>query len=513
VDVKPLVLLILDGFGVSDETEHNAIAHAHTPFWDRCWQDFPHTLLTGSGDAVGLPLGQMGNSEVGHLTMGAGRVVPQDFSRITKAIESGEIDKNPVLQKLGEQVRKKDKAVHLMGLLSSGGVHSHEAHFAAMIRFFKKAGISKIYLHAFLDGRDTPPRSAGDALSKIEAVCAENQGARLVSLSGRYYAMDRDQRWDRVEKTYRLLTEGESPYRFAHSTMALKAAYARGESDEFVLPSVIEHEGKTVTIDEDDAVVFMNFRADRARELTRAFVEKDFTGFRRKKSPRLTDFVTLTEYQSGLPVQVAFPSLRVKNSLGDVLANQGLRQLRLAETEKYAHVTFFFNGGEEALFPLEERLLIPSPKVATYDLQPEMSAKELTKALVNAIASKQFDVIIVNYANPDMVGHTGNFTAAIKAVETVDECLLAVHQALQQVEGEMLITADHGNVEKMYDEATGQAHTAHTLNPVPFLYVGPRRLKPSLKTGSLADIAPTLLSLLSLEIPREMTGNILFEET
>ena len=504
---KPIVLIILDGWGHSEHTEYNAIAGAHLPVWNKLWAEQPHMLISGSGMAVGLPDGQMGNSEVGHINLGAGRVVYQELTRVTKAIGDGEFFENRVLVEAIDAAVAADKAVHLMGLLSPGGVHSHEDHIFAAVRLAAKRGARKIYVHAFLDGRDMPPRSAETSLLALDQVCAETGTARLATVVGRYFAMDRDQRWDRVQSAYELMTEAKAEFQAASGVEALHAAYARGENDEFVKATVI---GDAAPIEDGDAVLFMNFRADRARQLSNAFVAADFGGFPRAKQPKV-HFVCLTQYAASIPAPVAFGPSSLKNSLGEYLQNLGLRQLRIAETEKYAHVTFFFNGGEETVFKGEDRILVPSPNVATYDLKPEMSAPEVTDKLVEAIESGVYDVIMVNYANPDMVGHTGVYAAAVKAVECIDHCLGRLIAALDNVGGEALITADHGNVEQMHDDATGQPHTAHTTLDVPFVYVGKRALVPAVSDGVLSDVAPTILSLMALPIPAEMTGRPLLK--
>lgn len=504
---KPLVLVILDGWGYSEKVEGNAIAQANTPVWDRLWNQYPHALISGSGHCVGLPPGQMGNSEVGHLNMGAGRVVYQDFTRITKAIEDESFFENQQLTHAVDVATKAGKAVHILGLLSPGGVHSHEDHIAAMVRLAAKRGATNIYLHAFLDGRDTPPQSAKDSLQKIQTVFDDVGCGKVASIVGRYYAMDRDQRWDRVEQAYELLTQslgGHAP----DALTALQQAYDRGETDEFVKATAIgEAPG---VIEGGDAVVFMNFRADRAREITQALTDQDFSGFQRRVFPKVSSFVMLTEYHADFDLPTAYPPEKLTNTLGEYLSKQGLTQCRLAETEKYAHVTFFFNGGIETPFEGEDRVLVPSPKVATYDLQPEMSAVELTDRLVEAIVNQCHDVIICNYANADMVGHTGVFDAAVKAIETIDVCLGRVDQALQQVGGEMLITADHGNAERMMNYQTGQPHTAHTSEPVPLIYVGQKGQFVS-NDGKLSDVASTMLYLLDKEVPVEMTGSSLIQ--
>lgn len=499
---KPLVLIILDGFGHSDSHHGNAVYAAKMPVFDRLYQTMPNGLISGSGMDVGLPDGQMGNSEVGHMNLGAGRVVYQDFTRVTKAIRDGEFFENPAICKAVDQAVGAGKAVHILGLLSDGGVHSHEDHLVAMVELAAKRGADKIYLHAFLDGRDTPPRSAHQYLATMEAAYARLGKGRTATIIGRYFAMDRDNRWDRVESAYNLIVDGTSEFHADTAKAALDAAYERGENDEFVKASSI---GAPVTVEDGDAVVFMNFRSDRARELTRVFVEDDFADFARRRQARLAGFVTLTKYAANIDAPAAFEKAGLHNVLGEYLSNNGKTQLRIAETEKYAHVTFFFSGGREEPFPGEERILIPSPKVATYDLQPEMSAPEVTDRIVDAIEHQRYDVIVVNYANGDMVGHSGIMEAAVKAVECLDVCVGRITQALEKVGGEALITADHGNVEQMTNEETHQPHTAHTTEPVPFVYVGKRDLKVR-EGGVLADVAPTMLMLLGMEIPQEMTG-------
>ncbi len=496
---RPVALIILDGWGYREETDYNAIHAAHTPNWDQLWSQYPHTLLNASGSNVGLPSGQMGNSEVGHLHMGSGRVIYQELTRINRAIEDQSFFDNELLCQTVDQAKAAGKAVHILGLLSPGGVHSHDLHLQAMVRLAAQRGATDIYVHAFLDGRDTPPQSALSSIEAMEALFTELGVGRFASIIGRFYAMDRDQRWERVEKAYRLLTDAQADYQADSAANALADAYARGENDEFVKATII---GNAVSMHDDDAAIFMNFRSDRARELTLALTEQDFDGFARPRPLNLASVVTLTEYKADFSNPVAFPNSSLKNVLGACLADQGQRQLRIAETEKYAHVTFFFNGGIDAPFEGEDRILIPSPKVETYDLQPEMSAPEVTDKLVAAIASQQYDAIICNFANADMVGHSGKFDAAVKAVEALDIALGRVWAALQQVGGEMLVTADHGNVEMMHDPKQGQAHTAHTCDPVPFIYAG--RAAHCIENGSLSDIAPTMLSLLDLTIPDEM---------
>ncbi|MAS41157.1 MAG: phosphoglycerate mutase (2,3-diphosphoglycerate-independent) [Porticoccaceae bacterium] len=503
------LLLILDGWGHSDRAEHNAIRAARAPVWNRLWAEHPHTLISGSGEAVGLPAGQMGNSEVGHMTIGAGRVLHQTLTRINAALAGGEFETNPAYLSAIDRALARGGAVHLLGLLSPGGVHSHEDHILAAVALAARRG-ARVYLHAFLDGRDTPPRSAEASLRRAQTLFAELGCGRIASICGRYYAMDRDQRWERTRRAYELLTQGEAPYREAEPVAALRAAYARNEGDEFVQPTLIQAPGEpAAAIADGDAVIFMNFRPDRARQLTRAFVDADFSGFSRKRTPRLADFVTTTEYAADLPASCAFPPLPVTNSLGEYLAGLGKTQLRIAETEKYAHVTFFFSGGRETPYPGEERILVPSPQVATYDLQPEMSVHEVTRHIVDAIGSRRFDLIVCNFANGDMVGHTGVFEAAVRAVEAVDACLGQLLAALAETGGQCLITADHGNLECMA-EADGGPSTSHTRLPVPLVYAGP--LQPAFGDGgTLADVAPTVLTLMDLPQPPEMTGHSLIE--
>ena len=506
----PTVLIILDGWGYREETRDNAIANAITPVWDRLWREAPHTLVSGSGLDVGLPAGQMGNSEVGHMSLGSGRVIYQNITRIDQAIADGSFDQNPVYTGAIDSAVAGGGAVHVLGLLSPGGVHSHEDQILAAVRLAAGRGASRVYLHAFLDGRDTPPRSAEASLEKAQALFAELGCGRVASIVGRYYAMDRDNRWERVQQAWELLVDGEAPHRAASATEALAAAYARDENDEFVLPTLVCPQGEEpARIEDGDAVLFMNFRADRARQLTRAFVEPGFDHFPRRKVPALAGFVTTTEYAADIPAPCAFPPESLDNVLGDYLAQQGRTQLRLAETEKYAHVTFFFSGGREDTFPGEKRIMVPSPDVATYDLKPEMSAPEVTDELVAAIRSGEFDLIVCNYANGDMVGHTGVYEAAIKAVEALDACLGRVTEALGETGGQALITADHGNCEQMQDYESGQHHTQHTTEQVPLVYVGPRELQLDSKGGILADIAPTLLDLMGLPQPAQMTGHSL----
>ncbi|WP_428623244.1 2,3-bisphosphoglycerate-independent phosphoglycerate mutase [Sedimenticola sp.] len=507
---KPAVLLIMDGWGYSEEVQSNAIMAARTPVWDRLWESCPHTLISTSGAEVGLPDGQMGNSEVGHLNLGAGRVVYQEFTRVSRSVRTRSFFTNRTLVDAVDRAIGDDKAVHIFGLLSPGGVHSHEEHIHAMARLAVQRGASRVYVHAFLDGRDMPPKSAAASIQAMNRVFAELGQGRIASIVGRFYAMDRDNRWDRVQQAYDMLVQGQGEYTAVDAEQALQQAYDRGETDEFVKNTCIVPPGeRAVTIEDGDAVLFMNYRSDRARQLTRAFIDPDFSGFVRARVPHLSSFVSLTEYSKEFDIPVAFPPERLENVFGEYIAKLGLRQLRLAETEKYAHVTFFFNGGREEVFEGEDRILIPSPKVNTYDLKPEMSAPEVTDALVNAIKSGKYDAIICNYANSDMVGHTGKFDAAVAAIEALDHCLGRVAEALRDAGGEMLVTADHGNAEQMEDVENDQPHTAHTQNPVPLLYLGrPARLD---QHGALCDIAPTLLTLMGLAIPSEMQGHNLLD--
>ncbi|BBB25399.1 2,3-bisphosphoglycerate-independent phosphoglycerate mutase [Amphritea japonica] len=506
----PKALIILDGLGV-ESTESSALATANTPTWDRLMAESPHSRIATSGLAVGLPEGQMGNSEVGHMNIGAGRVVYQNFTRINKAVEEGALFENKVLIDAIDKAVAAGGAVHVTGLLSPGGVHSHEEQIFALLEMAVKRGAQKLYLHAILDGRDMPPRSAEPSIKAAEAKFSELGKGAIATVVGRYFAMDRDNRWDRVQLAYDAMTKGLAPCYETSAQDALGNAYERGENDEFVqATSIIGEDGQPIGLVRDgDTVICANFRPDRAREITRAFVETGFDGFTRSTVPQLSDFVMLTEYASNIEASCAYPPVKLFNSLGDFLAQQGKTQLRIAETEKYAHVTFFFNGGEEQPYSGEDRILVPSPDVATYDLKPEMSAPEVTQKLVEAIKSGKYDLIVCNFANPDMVGHTGNFEAAVKAVEVIDNCLSEVLAAMQTVAGETLITADHGNVELMINPKTGQAHTAHTIWPVALVYDGPRNAELTLKDGSLCDLAPTLLDLMSLDQPAEMTGQSL----
>lgn len=505
----PTVLVIIDGFGYREENQHNAVAAAKAPFFQSLWNNNPKTLIHTSGMFVGLPEGQMGNSEVGHMTLGAGRVVYQNFTRINKAISDGDFFTNTVFCEAIDKAVEAGKAVHIMGLLSPGGVHSHEDHINAMLKMAAQRGATKIYIHASLDGRDCPPRSAQSSLEKTQALCDELGVGKIATVIGRFYSMDRDQRWDRVEQAYNLMVDGAAEFTASDPLNALQAAYERDENDEFVqATSIVEEGASAATIEDGDALIFMNFRPDRARQISHAIVDQEFDGFERNRVPELSTFVMTTEFEANLEVPCAYPPENLANSFGEYLATQKKQQLRIAETEKYAHVTFFFSGGREELFDGEERILIPSPKVNTYDQMPEMSAYEVTEKLLEAIASGKYDSIICNYANCDQVGHTGNFEASVKAVEVVDSCLQQVVEAVAQQGGQVLITADHGNVEEMFDEASNQPHTQHTTLPVPLIYAGGQDLALD-KDGSLADVAPTLLALMGLDQPKEMSGRSL----
>ncbi|MEW8500055.1 MAG: 2,3-bisphosphoglycerate-independent phosphoglycerate mutase [Candidatus Thiodiazotropha taylori] len=508
---KPVVLTILDGWGYSEDTEVNAITEARTPVWDRLWREHPHTLITTTGAAVGLPGGQMGNSEVGHLNLGAGRVVYQEFTRVSRSIRTGSFFTNQTLTAAVDKAAESGKTVHLLGLLSPGGVHSHEEHIHAMARLAVDRGAKQVYFHAFLDGRDTPPKSAEASLVALNEVFESLGVGRIASLIGRYYAMDRDNRWERVEQAYNLLVDGKAEYQVEDAISGLHDAYQRGETDEFVASTSVTPAGASpARVEDGDVMLFLNYRADRARQLTKSFVEADFDAFKRERVPALAEFVSLTRYHKQFDIPVAFPPEKLRNVFGEYIAKQGLLQLRLAETEKYAHVTFFFNGGREKPFEGEDRILVPSPQVATYDEKPEMSAEEVTDHLVEAIESGKYDAIICNFANSDMVGHTGKFEAAKLAIETLDHCLGRVLKALHRVDGEMLVTADHGNAEQMEDHINHQPHTAHTTNPVPLIYIG-RHNAQLLEGGALCDISPTLLKIMGLSQPDEMKGRSLIE--
>ena len=506
---KPVVLMILDGFGINDNPKANAVAAAKKPVLDGLMKDYPFVRGLASGLSVGLPDGQMGNSEVGHMNMGAGRIVYQELTRITKEIEDGTFYNNEELKKAFANAKEKNSAVHFFGLLSSGGVHSHNSHLYGLLNMAKKEGVDKVYVHAFLDGRDTAPTSGEGFLAELEEKMQEIGVGKVASIHGRYYAMDRDNRWDRVALAYNALTKGEGN-KAASSADAIKASYADEKTDEFVLPTIMEENGAPVaTIEDGDSVVFFNFRPDRAREITRAFCADDFDGFDRGARKDVT-FVTFTEYDATIPNKmVAFKKVELTNTFGEFLANNGMTQARIAETEKYAHVTFFFNGGVEEPNKGEDRILVKSPKVATYDLQPEMSAPEVCDKLTDAIRSGNYDVIVCNFANPDMVGHTGVIDAAVKAVETVDACVGKAVEALKEMDGVMFICADHGNCEQMLDYETGEPWTAHTTNPVPFILVNADPSYGLKEEGRLCDIVPTMIELMGMEKPAEMTGESL----
>ena len=506
---KPTVLMILDGYGLNKNCEHNAVCEGKTPVMDQLMSQCPYVEGQASGLAVGLPEGQMGNSEVGHLNMGAGRIVYQELTRITKAIEDGDFFENPELLAAVENVKKNDSSLHMFGLLSDGGVHSHITHLFGLLELAKRHGLKKVYVHCFLDGRDTPPASGKGYIEELQKKMDELGVGEIGVISGRYYAMDRDNRWDRVELAYKALTKGEG-VKGTNAAEAVQASYDDGKTDEFVVPTVIEKDGHPVaTIQDNDSVIFFNFRPDRAREITRAFCDPEFKGFEREKKLNLT-YVCFTDYDETIPGKlVAFKKEEIKNTFGEYLAAHNMTQARIAETEKYAHVTFFFNGGVEEPNPGEDRILVKSPKVATYDLQPEMSAPEVCDKLVEAIKSGKYDVIIINFANPDMVGHTGVESAAIKAIETVDACVGRAVDAIKEVDGQMFICADHGNAEQLVDYETGEPFTAHTTNPVPFILVNADPSYTLREGGKLADIVPTLLELMGMEQPKEMTGTSL----
>ncbi len=510
MDKKTTVLMILDGYGLSEKKEHNAIAMADTPVMDKLMSSCPFVQGQASGLAVGLPDGQMGNSEVGHLNMGAGRIVYQELTRITKSIEDGDFFENPELLYAIDNVRVHDSALHLYGLVSDGGVHSHNTHLYGLLKLAKKQGVKKVYVHCFLDGRDTPPESGKAYVQELVDEMNKIGVGQIGVISGRYYAMDRDNRWDRVEKAYRALTLAEGENGGEDPVAAIQKSYDNGLTDEFMLPTVMYSNGSPVAkIQENDSIIFFNFRPDRAREITRAFCDPNFKGFARGERMKLV-YVCFTEYDDTIPNKyVAFKKEEIKNTFGQFLAAHGMKQARIAETEKYAHVTFFFNGGVEEPNQGEERILVPSPKVATYDLQPEMSANTVCDKLVEAIESANYDVIIVNFANPDMVGHTGVEEAAVKAIETVDACVGRAVEAVKKNGGAMFICADHGNAETMYDEETGAPFTAHTTNPVPFVLVNADSSLKLDEGGKLCDIVPTLIELMGMEKPAEMTGRSL----
>ena len=506
---KPTVLMILDGYGLNDKKEGNAVYLAKTPVMDKLMAEYPFVKGNASGLAVGLPDGQMGNSEVGHMNMGAGRIVYQELTRITKEIQDGDFFKNEALLAAMKNAKENNSAVHFMGLLSDGGVHSHNTHLYGLLEMAKREGVEKVYVHCFLDGRDTPPASGKEFVEALEAEMKKIGVGEIATVSGRYYAMDRDNRWDRVELAYKALTKGEG-VEGTDAAEAVQASYDAEKTDEFVLPTVLKKDGKPVaTIQDKDSVIFFNFRPDRAREITRTFCDDAFDGFERGERVKTT-FVCFTEYDVTIPnKQVAFVKEEITNTFGEFLAANGLKQARIAETEKYAHVTFFFNGGVEEPNEGEDRILVKSPKVATYDLKPEMSAYEVCDKLTDAIRSGKYDVIIINFANPDMVGHTGVEAAAIKAIEAVDECVGKTVEAIKEVDGQMFICADHGNAEQLIDDVTGDAFTAHTTNPVPFILVNADPAYKLREGGCLADIAPTLIELMGMEQPKEMTGTSL----
>lgn len=506
---RPLLLIVLDGWGINPRREGNATLLAKTPNLDRLLKGYPSTRLNTSGLSVGLPPGQMGNSEVGHLTMGAGRVVYQELTRIDQSIDRGEFFQNPVLRGNIARLKEGGGVLHLIGLVSNGGVHSHIDHLFALVDMAKREGLKDLYIHAFLDGRDTPPRSGRGYVESLKGYLERVRLGRIATVSGRYYAMDRDNRWERIEKAYRAMVYGEGR-RVENPLTAVDTAYQSGETDEFVLPTVVDRSG---IIKDGDGIIFFNFRGDRARELTKAFTQADFKGFQRNPWPRLTTFVSMTEYDATFNLPVVFPPQNLKNILGEVLSIRGLKQFRIAETEKYAHVTFFFNGGIERPFKGEERLLIPSPRdVPTYDKRPEMSAYQVTEEAVRWIKDGGYSFILINYANGDMVGHTGVLEAAIKACEEVDRCVGRVVEATFERGGIVIITSDHGNVEQMIDYETGASHTAHTTNSVPFILVDDNKRGAELKEGGLTDVAPTVLELMGIEKPEEMTGESLLKQ-
>ncbi len=506
---KPTVLMILDGYGLNEKTEGNAVAQAKTPVIDELMRTCPFVKGYASGLAVGLPEGQMGNSEVGHLNMGAGRIVYQELTRITKEIQDGDFFKNEALVKAMENCRANDSALHLMGLVSDGGVHSHNTHIYGLVEMAKRFGLEKVYVHCFLDGRDTPPASGREYVRQLEEEMKKIGVGKVATISGRYYAMDRDNRWERVEKAYRALVYGEG-VTGQSATEAIQASYDKEETDEFMVPTVLKENGSPLaTVKDGDSVVFYNFRPDRARELTRAFCDDAFSGFDRGERVK-TCYVCFTEYDVTIPNKlVAFHKVSITNTFGEFLAAHHMTQARIAETEKYAHVTFFFNGGVEEPNEGEDRILVKSPKVATYDLQPEMSAPGVCDKLVEAIESGKYDVVIVNFANPDMVGHTGVPEAAIQAIETVDGCVGRAVEAVKKMDGVMFLCADHGNAEQMVDYATSEPYTAHTTNPVPFILINDHNGYKLRENGCLADIVPTLIQLMGMKQPEEMTGKSL----
>lgn len=507
---KPVGLIILDGWGHRESSDYNAIALANTPHWDALCMRYPSTLINTSGMAVGLPDGQMGNSEVGHLNLGAGRVVYQELSRICKAITDGDFFTNPVFVRTLDTLAANNKALHLLALLSDGGVHAHLYHLKAAIKMASDRGIQRIYIHGFTDGRDVAPKSAIEYIEQLNHFLVDHPNAQLVSLVGRYFALDRDNRWERVSKAYHLICAAQGEHQADSAIQAIENAYARGETDEFITPTVI---GNGTPMADGDAVIFVNYRSDRVRQITRAFIQPDFDGFTRQCHIQFSHFVTMTEYHKDFApcygAEVAFKPTELVNTFGEYISKLGLKQLRIAETEKYAHVTFFMNGGIEVPYPGEDRILVPSPKVATYDLQPEMSVAEVADKLVEAILSGKYDTFICNFANPDMVGHSGILPACIQAVEAVDTALGRVVNAIAQVGGEMIVTADHGNIEQLRDPVTGQPHTAHTTNLVPLVVMSDRSFELRQEGGSLPDVMPTLLAMMGLPQPSEMTGQSL----
>ena len=509
MDKKLTMLMILDGFGKNPNKEGNAIELANTPNIDELMKKNPTTTIYTSGLAVGLPEGQMGNSEVGHTNIGAGRIVYQELTRITKSIEDGDFFSNQELVAAIENCQKNNSKLHIMGLLSDGGVHSHMRHLFAVLELAKRKGFEDVYVHCFLDGRDTPPASAEGYIIKLEEKMKEKGVGKIATIAGRFYAMDRDKRWQRVQKAYDAMVKGEG-VKATSAEMAIEASYQKEVFDEFVEPTVIYSGDKPIAkIENNDSVIFFNFRPDRAREITRTLVDKDFSDFETEKLNLY--FVCFTQYDETMPnVHIAFKPTVLKNTFGEYISNNGLTQLRIAETEKYAHVTFFFNGGNEKQYPGEDRILVPSPKVETYDMKPEMSAYEVTEKVLEQIENEKYNAIILNFANPDMVGHTGSLDAAIKAVEAIDECVGKIVKAVEKVNGVLLITADHGNAEQMIDYKTGEPHTAHTTNPVPLILVGMEDIK--LKEGKLADLAPTMLDIMGLAKPEEMTGENLIKK-
>jgi 2,3-bisphosphoglycerate-independent phosphoglycerate mutase len=510
---QPVILVVLDGFGINPKKEGNAIANASMPNMDALLRNYPTSSLSMSGLDVGLPDGQMGNSEVGHMILGAGRIVYQDLTLIHKDIDEGNFDKNPIILNALKTTRAGGARLHLMGLLGDGGVHSHQRHMEALIKMARREKVGPVYLHLFLDGRDTPPNSAEQFILDLNEKLKAWPEVKIATVTGRYYAMDRDKRWDRVEKAYLCITEGAG--KPADSPLeAIRNSYSEGVTDEFVLPTVMRSAIPEGLIRDGDGVIFFNFRADRARELTRALIDADFKEFPRPRRLNLSTYTTMTQYDEKLKVPVAYPPRELRKILGEVASQHGLKQLRIAETEKYAHVTYFFNGGEEEEFPGEQRILIPSPKdVPTYEFKPEMSARQVTEALVKKFSEEDINLVIANFANADMVGHTGNFAASVKACEVIDECLGKVVDAALSRNGRVVITADHGNIEQLIDYDTGMPHTAHTINRVPIILVDEERKRSRLKEGTAIDVAPTVLQLLELPQPSEMTGHSLITDS